>query len=1111
MPDAIYFQWQNEFLRRTIYPLRETKLRDFLLAYFEIDTWAVYQDKTPAELKPEIDRFLADLRGNVTSAFDRYHDLLGYVLEEDVTAHYRAEFPTPDAEALQAVNTVHQLFKRFFPTYNNPVKERYFTAARIGELETLQKRLEGQVRERQRALRNMGPTWGKKAEAEANVQRWQTAAIPMLQRELARLYQFLEAQERLAQFRKQWQAEQARQQQQHAALLSKQQTSAAAVETHTAALQRARRVLARYQQPPDPAALRAYFTTTDVGAQLNRRYAGLADDVIQAIQQRHQVFAQLFGKQASPAAQRGFIAQRITEIEPLVKTKNTALTGKLRALGWTAQGAPQRPALDTAIRQLQASVQALEEELALLQDFLWSYDRQAKPAEAQQLREKAQAEVAALETKQQTAQAELAAQAAELAAIQRAMAVPEKEGLVALASATPVTVRDIVRGITEKYHAALLQKTDQQLLEEIVQRFLSQPQRYPLWLQYMVIHFSGMRYQSAHGSWADPKQILLSLRIKTVEDALKSSSKEAIAALCEQKWLCYSSVTGGPAALGSEAGPLPALAKAKDPTWRERITRHAHALDPARGLARAKVLLDVRVEEEQYEVEQMTDQQALDELEGMRERLPDWLWQEIVRLTDLRLKQVKSLDWEQVALNDPERYRREMQSYNQALIEWKRSNLTGWREEHERASQLIVTRAVCNEVAEHIQHLRGHKPPGGLTARPEWYLRAERDPRFSGLSTRPYLRKLAAAPDFRPGASILWLRWVRKEPNAWQVAIPIALNNGDELIPMINDATQTIVNTGKRFQRVVTTRDAAGTEQRATEWLRWMHEATVVDVAETADGPTVLTFETARPGDDRSQSSIGLFRHSLANLRYVVSSSAMNATFTGFLPEASLPYDDLKEMLDWNHILLRPAYTAQQIQAYWQAVTHPPEMPVSFSGMFREEVEVEAAPLTEPERLVLYEARPAGMQIYQPEVSLQRGAHCIVSKSDAQEQDGEQYYLVTDCPAEPRAQDLYVRAREVIEVAQASPRCFTAKRYAPLFRLERIDARGLPVFQPAHRTLREGAQAWVSTIHRAGAADLGDGVVRGQRRARYYLIVACDEMPDRQGYFVRLGDLQPVD
>lgn len=34
-----------------------------------------------------------------------------------------------------------------------------------------------------------------------------------------------------------------------------------------------------------------------------------------------------------------------------------------------------------------------------------------------------------------------------------------------------------------------------------------------------------------------------------------------------------------------------------------------------------------------------------------------------------------------------------------------------------------------------------------------------------------------------------------------------------------------------------------GTPVRVTEWLRWMHEATVVEVAETAEGIVVLTFE----------------------------------------------------------------------------------------------------------------------------------------------------------------------------------------------------------------------------------------------------------------------------
>ena len=35
--EPMYFQWQNEVLLKTIYPLREMKLRDFLVYYKEID------------------------------------------------------------------------------------------------------------------------------------------------------------------------------------------------------------------------------------------------------------------------------------------------------------------------------------------------------------------------------------------------------------------------------------------------------------------------------------------------------------------------------------------------------------------------------------------------------------------------------------------------------------------------------------------------------------------------------------------------------------------------------------------------------------------------------------------------------------------------------------------------------------------------------------------------------------------------------------------------------------------------------------------------------------------------------------------------------------------
>ena len=93
--------------------------------------------------------------------------------------------------------------------------------------------------------------------------------------------------------------------------------------------------------------------------------------------------------------------------------------------------------------------------------------------------------------------------------------------LVSFAKDQPVAAEDIVRGKVQKYKASLRERLQQkrpeleiqkELLEEIVQRFRENPAEYPLWLQYMMIHFSGMRYATAHGSWADPKDLLVSLR-----------------------------------------------------------------------------------------------------------------------------------------------------------------------------------------------------------------------------------------------------------------------------------------------------------------------------------------------------------------------------------------------------------------------------------------------------------------------------------------------------------------------------------------------------------------------------------------------------------------------
>ena len=82
------------------------------------------------------------------------------------------------------------------------------------------------------------------------------------------------------------------------------------------------------------------------------------------------------------------------------------------------------------------------------------------------------------------------------------------------------------------------------------------------------------------------------------------------------------------------------------------------------------------------------------------------------------------------------------------------------------------------------------------------------------------------------------------------------------------------------------------------EWLRWMHEATVAEVAETADGPVVLTFETALPYDDPRRSTIGIFKRSVPDLRYFVSDYRSFEEATGWRPEV-LPRAGFEKLMEW--------------------------------------------------------------------------------------------------------------------------------------------------------------------------------------------------------------------
>ncbi|MBI2332387.1 MAG: hypothetical protein HYU84_09565, partial [Chloroflexi bacterium] len=478
----------------------------------------------------------------------------------------------------------------------------------------------------------------------------------------------------------------------------------------------------------------------------------------------------------------------------------------------------------------------------------------------------------------------------------------EEEFLVNYDPKTPVTVKDIVRLKVEQYAKTLEAKDQYQLLADIRGRFEKEPKRFPLWLQYMVIHFSGMRYKSAHGSWADPKDLLVRLRVEEVKKAQAKLSDADVAAKCAEKIAQYE---------GSGTNK-PKLASATEKVWKDKVALHMQGVK-ANGPKTKRAGLAALVEEEaRYEFMSMTTDQALVKLEAMKSQLPAWAWKWIVMLTALRVNHVIA-GWETFTPEE-DKVRFADTSLYPVFSKWASDNTGMWRPEHGRTQELIVTRAVCNETAEHAQHIRGHLPPGGLTDNAARYVKlaAEKTPGCTFI-------KPTGAEHYKQGASIFWLRYVNSEPSQWQIPKATQDSNGVGLVPAEYLGKRPAPKAGKNapppavpweykgsgFTRTRTTVDAEKKKATQTQWLRWIHEATVIEVVDTADGTYVYTFETSLPDDFRGTSCLGVFRNTL---RWNLDDGAednYNRSFVGYVPEGQAPLENLKSLMDWNRIILK--------------------------------------------------------------------------------------------------------------------------------------------------------------------------------------------------------------
>jgi hypothetical protein len=619
--------------------------------------------------------------------------------------------------------------------------------------------------------------------------------------------------------------------------------------------------------------LKAYFMTKDVKG-LFAKYDPLEEEALRLIQQNHDIFITSWPRDIR--GERTFIQSRIESF----KTQLGFLRDRVRYLQRQLEGMlpehPNRLKVEAEYkRKNESALPMVLEEMEKLRQFDATYDKLQGPKLEWYKLSKADPNYK----------------------------VTEEQFLLNYDPKVPVTVKDIVRLKVEQYVRTLANKDQYQLLADIMTRFDKEPKRFPLWLQYMIIHFSGMRYKSAHGSWADPKDLLVRLRVEEVKKAQAKLSDADVAAQCARKIAQYE---------GTDPNK-PALAKATEKAWKDNVARHMLSVKANGPKTKRAGLAALTEEEARYEFLTLTTDQALVKLEAMKSQLPAWAWKWIVMLTSLRVNHVTGPGWE--TFTPEEDKVRFADPLYPLFSKWAVDNTGMWRAEHGRTQEIIVTRAVCNETAEHVQHIRGHLPPGGLTANAARYVKLAGEKAAGNYFVHP-----TGAEHYTQGASIFWLRYVNNQPSEWQVPQPTQDSNGVGLVPPEflgkrapskgggkNAAPVSAPWTykGGGFTRSRTTFDAQKKPITQNQWLRWIHEATVIEVVDTADGTYVYTFETSLPDDFAGTSCLGVFRNSLRWNLDDGPEDYYNRSFVGYVPEGKVPLENIKPLMDWKKILLK--------------------------------------------------------------------------------------------------------------------------------------------------------------------------------------------------------------
>lgn len=921
MAEPMYFQWQNKFLLQTIYPRRNRKLADFLIYLQEIELWQEYKDKQLSQA--EIDAYTEEHKKAVIIAFKSFNTEKTYFTREDVRTHY-ASFRADDVE-LAPIKEMHTAFNKYLQSYRNVRKEKNLVAWYISTWEQKLKKAAEEVKRLERRRNVIAPNHSEQVNITRELDRLQKITLPILTEELKRLINFLALYNKTEKRKQEFYTltDAAKKE------LPNLQSTLASTRTLLRDLEADRRevsaTLARMRNPPRRDSQEKYFQTENVFDELCREFPQADSTVIDTICDLHKSFVSELRLLTDDEVKRSRLGNFVSELQRQYDKLFKEVSRLESQVGGRSMDAEQHGARSAGLKAMEMELEKLSEYHAA---FEYATERQKKMQQEMRARQvKLESDLKRVEGRIGTLQGQASALETEVKSKEAILAMDETQYLVEFKpDVKPVTVQDIVRAKAAKYKEDIEKRIDpdlpqeavqQDLLEEIVQRFIQKPGEFPPWLQYMVIHFSGMRYATAHGSWADPKDLLKSLRMVALQKQFKllAADPDAVEGMVDERLDAYES---------PDPAKSPKLAFTDHEKSKAKLAALLQALKLPYG--KRNTLFELRLMEQEYDIDQMEPTEALEQLKELRasdkDVIPDWMWQEIVKLTDLRVQNAKDPNWNKLTeAQQEEKNQARYAELREIMNKWKEKNLTGWREEHDRANRLIVTSSVCNEVAEQILHLRGYSPSGGLTGLVDWYMNKVNEGKRADPSERYFVfAKEGAETKYKEGATVLWLRFVHEEPNPWRKAKPMAIG-GDRLIP-----DKYRQNGGKEGQwayfegdfvtrkrtRVIDKRQSVKEQQ----WLRWMHAATVAKVAETVEGPVVLTFETALPYDDPSVSAVGIFKHYRHNLMWDGGEDNYNGSFIAYIPNAVIPADDLKEMLDWNKILRRQVMTPRQLEDY---------------------------------------------------------------------------------------------------------------------------------------------------------------------------------------------------